>query len=271
MRADLRAQPMNRRTNLFFLLPLLAALVVFFITQHLVFTAVAFVVGYLLMEGLRFTLLPPHLHRAARQYQRGNLEEALELTEQSIAARPERWESHYLRALIKFNSADLKGAELSARQTIDLNPEEAAAHLILGQIAFAQGQYADARRSFLEALQNGGKLGVHQYHAGAAAYRADDCEETIPRLELALRLGIDNPQLMLLAKFYLADCLQRTGETDAAEEYFSQLPDHSRELESLRRDLHIVPDYPERTALSNDVQTIARYVPADPLSENTSD
>ena len=36
---------------------------------------------------------------------------------------------------------------------------------------------------------------------------------------------------------------------------------HADELDSLRHDLHIVPDFPERRALSNDVQAIAAYIP----------
>lgn len=252
---------MNRRVNLLFLIPLLGALVVYFSSQDLILTAVAFVVGYLVMEALRFRLLPPHLHRAARLYQNGDLESALALTEKAIAARPGRWESHYLQSLIRFNSSDLLGAQQSATKAIELAPEQAPIHLILGQILFAQGLYEGARSAFDDALRSGGKSGVYHYHAAAAAYRLGDCKVAIPRLELALRLGVDNPQLVLLAKYYLGTCLEKGGEKETADGYFEQLAQHSAELESLRHDLHIVPDFPERVALSNDVQAIAAYVP----------
>lgn len=248
---------MDRRWNLLFLVPLLAALIAFLVTQQLVYTAIAFVAGYVLMEGFRFLLLPPHLHRAARQYQRGNLEEAMALTKKSIAARPDRWESHYLRALIAFNSAQLNDAEESAQQAIQLKPDEAAAHVTLGQVQFAKGRYDGARKSFLQAIEVGGNAGIHQYHAAAAAFRNSDCDEAIPRLELALRLGIDNPQLELLAKYYLGECHRRAGDEETAAGYFEQLSKHADELENLRRDLQLVPDYPERSALSRDVQAIA--------------
>lgn len=259
---------MNRRANLLFLIPLLAALVVYFVFQDLIVTTVAFVVGYLVMEGLRFRLVPPHLHQAARRYQRGDLESALMLTEKAIAARPQRWESYYLQSLIYFNSSDLKRAEQSAKKAIELDPEQASINLILGQILFAQGLYKDAQSAFDAALRQGGKTGIHYYHAAAAAYRLENCEEASPRLELALRLGVDNPQLVLLAKYYLATCLEKRGEQDVADRYFEQLGQHKEELESLRHDLHIVPDFPERVALSNDVQAIARYVPVEPPSRN---
>lgn len=256
---------MRQRSNLLFAIPLLAALVTYFVTEQLVFTAIAFVVGYLLMEALRFKLLPAHLHRAARLYQRGDLDAAMALTEKAIAENPERWESHYLQALIKFNMADLRAAEESVRKAISRKEDESANHLILGQIMFAQGLYEQAKEAFDKALHHGGKAGIHQYHAAAAAYRLGHCDETIPRMELALRLGIDNPQLVLLAKYYLADCLQKNGEKDAAQGYFDQLAQHTAELESLRHDLHIVPDFPERVALSNDVQAIASYMESETL------
>lgn len=248
---------MDRRWNLLFLVPLMAALIAFLATQELIYTAIAFVAGYVLMEGFRFLLLPPHLHRAARQYQKGNLEEAMALTKKSIAARPDRWESHYLQALIAFNSAQLGDAEESARHAIELKPDEAAAHVVLGQVQFAQGHYDRARKSFLEAIDVGGNAGINQYHAAAAAFRNGDCDETIPRLELALRLGIDNPQLELLAKYYLGECHRRAGDEENAADYFGQMSKHADELENLRHDLQIVPDYPERSALSKDVQAIA--------------
>lgn len=251
---------MDKRWNLLFLVPLLAALVAFLVTQQLVYTAIAFVAGYVLMEGFRFLLLPPHLHRAARRYQKGDLEGAMELTKKSIAARPDRWESHYLQALIAFNSSELNGAEQSARRAVDLKPDEAAAHVVLGQVQFAQGRYDSARASFLEAIGAGGNAGIHQYHAAAAAFRSGDCDEVIPRLELALRLGIENPQLVLLAKYYLAECHRRAGEPETAGDYYGQLSEHVDELENLRRDLQMVPDYPERAALSKDVQAIASAI-----------
>ncbi len=253
---------MRQRSNLLFAIPLLAALVAYFATQQLVYTAIAFVVGYLAMEAFRFRLLPPHLHRAARLYQRGDLESAKELAERSIVEKPERWESHYLLALIKFNTADLKGAGASAQAALELKEDEAACHLINGQIYFAQGLYEEAKQAFDAALRHGGRTGVYQYHAAVAAYRLEQCSEAIPRLELALRLGIDNPQLVLLAKYYLADCLQKSGEQDAAQGYFAQIARHDKELESLRQDLRIVPDFPERKALGRDVHAIAQVADA---------
>lgn len=261
---------MIRRTNLLLVIPVVTALVAYLLTEQLIYTAVAFIAGYLVVGGLRFLLMPPHVHQAARRYQRGDLEGALELAEKAIAARPQRWEPHYLRALIKFSDSNLPGAEESARSAIERQPEEPAAHLILGQVLFAQGEYAAARDAFATALKHGGKEGVYQYHAAAAAYRTGDCSEAIPRLELALRLGLDNAQLRVLATYYLADCLQEKGKQEDADGYFGQLAGFGEELQNLRHDLQLVADYPERTALGEDIRAIAAFVPSSEAEENGS-
>jgi hypothetical protein len=100
-----------RRANLLLIIPIGTALIAYLLTEQLIYTVAAFVAGYLVVGGLRFLLMPPHVHQAAQRYQRGDLQGALELTEKAIAARPQRWEPHYLRALIKFSDSDLPNAE----------------------------------------------------------------------------------------------------------------------------------------------------------------
>lgn len=253
---------MNRRLNLLLIIPIGTALLAYFVTGQLPYTAAAFVAGYILVSALRFLLLPPHLHQAARRYQRGDLAGALDLVEKAIAARPNRWEPHYLEALIRFSNSELDQAQESARKALSMHDEEAATHLVLGQILHAKGKYDEARNAFADALHHGGKDSIYQYHAAATAYRLGDCSEAIPRLELALRLGLENAQLELLATYYLAECLQKSGELDEAKARYEALARYSDELDNLRRDLQLVPDYPERKALSEDIQDIAGYVQA---------
>jgi hypothetical protein len=87
---------------------------------------------------------------------------------------------------------------------------------------------------------------------------------------LALRLGLDNAQLKVLATYYLADCLQDTGRQEDADGYFEQLAGFSDELQNLRHDLQLVADYPERTALGEDIRAIAAFVPASGAEEDGS-
>lgn len=248
---------MDRRWNLLFAVPLLAALVAFLLTNQLLFTALGFVVGYLIMEGLRFLLLPPHLHNAVRLYRRGALEDALPLVEQSIAARPERWESHYLRALILFGMSRLEAAEESARQATQLNADSDINHLTLGQILYAQGRFEEAEEAFADAVRAKGREGVNQYHLASAHYRLQRYEDAAPRLELATRLGLENPQIELLAHYYLGRSLQELGDEEAANAAYEEMQKHAEALEALQEDVQNVPDYPERALLQQDISAIS--------------
>ncbi|HSM56162.1 MAG TPA: tetratricopeptide repeat protein [Candidatus Sulfomarinibacteraceae bacterium] len=251
---------MDRRWNLLFAVPLLAALVAYLLTNQLLFTALGFVVGYLVMEGLRFLLLPPHLHSAVRLYRRGALEEALSRAEESIAAKPERWESHYLRALILFGMSRLEAAEESARRATQLNSESDINHLTVGQILYAQGRFEEAEEAFSEAVRVKGREGVNHYHLASAHYRLERYADAAPRLELATRLGLENPQLELLAHYYLARSLQQLGHEEAAHAAYQEMQKHAEALEALQKDVQNVPDYPERALLQQDITAINSHL-----------
>ncbi|HZD10286.1 MAG TPA: hypothetical protein VE553_03010, partial [Candidatus Binatia bacterium] len=59
---------------------------------------------------------------------------------------------------------------------------------------------------------------------------------------------------------YLADCLLRSGNGEEADKFHRKLSSYKSALENLRHDLHVVPDYPERRALSRDVEAIAQII-----------
>lgn len=251
---------MDRRWNFLFIIPLAAAFVAFIVTNHLLYTAAAFVIGYIAMEGLRFLLLPPHLHRAVQNYQRGNLQEALELAQRSIQARPERWESHYLLALIYFAKSDLTRAEESARKAIELNPDNDVNRATLGQALYAQRRFSEAQEAFAQAVQLKGKEGLNQYNLGSTLFRLERYDEALPRLELATRLGLDDPQLSLLAHYYLGMCLQKEGDEHGAHEAFTGMQEYAEALETLKRDVETAPGYPAQPLLKEDVAAIRRQL-----------
>jgi tetratricopeptide (TPR) repeat protein len=247
---------MDRRWNLLFAIPLLAALVVFLLTEQLAFTALAFVGGYVLMEGLRFLVLPPHLHRAVQNYRRGDLEEALALTEMSIEKRPDRWESHYLRSLIYFAMSRLDLAEQSIREAIRLNEDSDTSYNMLGQILYSQNQLEEAEQNFAKAVELRAREGLNHYHLGATQYRLERYADAAPRLELATRLGIDNPQLNLLAHYYLARSHEQLGQQEEAESAYDKMQENREAFEALKQDVASVPDYPALPQLKQEVAAI---------------
>ncbi len=247
---------MDRRWNLLFAIPLLAALIVFLMTEQLAFTALAFVGGYVLMEGLRFLILPPHLHRAVQHYRRGDLEEALALTERSIEKRPERWESHYLRSLIYFAMSRLDIAEESIREAIRLNENSDSSHNMLGQILYSQNRLEEAEQQFARAVELRAREGLNHYHLGATQYRLERYADAAPRLELAVRLGIENPQLNLLAYYYLARSHEQLGEEEEAEKAYDKMQENREAFEALKQDVANVPDYPGLLQLKQEISAI---------------
>ncbi|HZD09908.1 MAG TPA: tetratricopeptide repeat protein [Candidatus Binatia bacterium] len=249
---------MDRRWNILFIIPLLTALAAFFLTDQLVFTGVGFVVGYLILLGLRSYLLPPHVRKAISLFETGSLEAALAEANAAIAARPEGWEPYYMRALIHFSLSQLGAAEADARRAIELNPESDVNHVTLGQTLFAQARLDEAEEAFREAVRLRGREGLNQYHLGATLFRLDACEEAVPRLELATRLGIPNPQLTLLAYYYLGRCLDHEGEEEAASAAYGEMNKHREALEALKHDAYSVADYPALSLLQNDIAAIEK-------------
>ena len=249
---------MDRRHNLLFILPLAAGLIAYFATQNLLVTALGFIAGYLLMEYLRFVVLPPYLHRAVRLYQGGSLEEALALTDRSLEKRPERWETHYLRSLIFFALSRLPDAIASARRAVAINPKSDASQARLGQALVADGHLEEGRRALEQAVALRPRDAGYRFHLGAALYQLGAYGEAIPHLALAAERGSGNPQLDLLASYYLARSLEQRGGTDEATAAYERMRRHANALPGLQQDLSQAPDYPALAALRRDVAAIAQ-------------
>lgn len=247
---------MDRRWNYLYIIPLLLAFIAFSVTQQIILMAAAFGVGLLIMQLLRSRLLPPYLHKAVRQFQHGDLEEATDLVNKAITARPERWESYYLRSLISFAQTNLDQAEKDAQQAIQLNPKVHTTYIALGQVYYAQTNFQQAKEAFTQAVTRLSKQASNQYHVGTAHYRLQEYDQAIPRLELATKLGLDNPQLYLLAFYYLARSLEAQGHTEDAQIAYSEMAQYTSALEGLQQDTQHVAHFPALTLLKQDIQAI---------------
>lgn len=249
---------MERRWNLLLIIPLLAALIAFFLTEQLIYTALGFVIGYLILQGLRFLLLPPGLHGAVRAFQAGRLEEALERTNHVLDKDPERWETYYLRALIHFARSELPAAEADARSAIERKPDSDTNYVTLGQVLYAQARFPEAEEAFSEAARLRGTEGLNQYHLGATLFHLNRYRDAIPRLELAIKLGISNEQMELLAHYYLARSLQQDGRDKEAADAYDAMQEYADALDDLKRDVASASDYPARHLLQKDVAAIEK-------------
>lgn len=251
---------MERRWNALLIIPLLAALIAFFLTENILYTALGFIVGYLLLQGVRVLLLPSGLHSAVRAFQSGRLEEALARTNRIIDEKPDRWESYYLRALIYFTLSDLPAAEADAREAVERKPDSDTNYITLGQILYAQAQFPEAEEAFAEAVRLRGTEGLNQYHLGATLFHLEHYQDAIPRLELAIKLGTSNEQMELLAHYYLARSLQQDGRDEEAADVYAAMQAYGDALEDLKRDVSSASEYPARHLLQKDVAAIEQRV-----------
>lgn len=249
---------MERRWNLLLIIPLLTALLAFFLTENILYTALGFVVGYLILQGARVLLLPSGLHGAVRAFQSGRLEEALARTNQIIDQKPDRWESYYLRALIHFALSNLPAAEADAREAVERKPDSDTNYVTLGQVLYAQARFPQAEEAFAEAVRLRGTEGLNQYHLGATLFHLERYQDAIPRLELAIKLRTSNEQMELLAHYYLARSLQQVGRDEEAADIYGEMQEHADALANLRRDINSASDYPARHLLQKDVAAIEK-------------
>jgi tetratricopeptide (TPR) repeat protein len=248
---------MERRWNLLLLIPILISFVAFLLTGQILYTAAGFIAGYGLLLIVRRRLLPPHLHEAVQKFQKGDLEGALILARQAIAARPSRWEPYYLQSLIHFGLTQLEQAEASAREALTRNPDSDSAHAVLGQILYAQGRYAPAKDEYVIAARIRSRDAMNQYQAGAAYFRLAEYERAIPRLELATKLGLDDAALALLAHYYLARSFELTDQPGKAESAAEAMHEHRSGLADLKRGVTEAAPYPDLAHLRDDVNALA--------------
>ncbi len=247
---------MNRRLGFLYIIPLGLALITFLITQNALYTALALLLGFAIMQLARNRLLPPFVDRAARAYRQGNLEDARLYADQAITARPEGWEGYYIRSLVNFSQANHQQAEADARRATELGPAVASSQAMLGQILYWQGRLDEALPAFVQAHQHDKRDPMNHFWLGATYYQLEQFEESIPHLELVRRLKIPNPQLELLSTYYLGMALHRLGEEEAAQQQFGRLKEYDAALERLRADLEKAPPTPTTPRLLQEVAAI---------------
>jgi len=80
------------------------------------------------------------------------LEQALHWTQQIIASDKLNAEAHYLEGIILQEKDDLKGALLSIKRALFLDPDFVVAHFALGNLAMRRGRPKDSQRHFITAL-----------------------------------------------------------------------------------------------------------------------
>lgn len=129
--------------------------------------------------------------------QTGDLDAALREFEKVVQLAPQLAAAHINLGAVLYDKGDYSRAIPALRRALDLNPGLPGAHLMLGAALLAQGYPAEAI-PHLEKTQTVDLLGVALLEAGRE-------RESVDRLEAALQLRRDDPDLL----YYLAQAYSR--------------------------------------------------------------
>ena len=225
--------------------------------------AITGVSASLLMLSVQRAFTVPLSYRLARRnFLRGNLEMALDLTDKAIAARPGFWESYQLRALIYLAGMRFGQAERDALKALELRPDAHPVYNTLGQLHLAEANYEKAATAYAKAISLSPKHALYHLYHGMALYRMNNARDAAESLAAATRLGLPVVTFELLAYYYLGRALEGNREVEKAEEIFIDMLAFRDGLDGLKSELAQQPDFPELPHLRSDLRDMERRLAA---------
>jgi len=166
--------------------------------------------------------LPAHKLNAEALEMQGKWDEAQREYEDMIAKEPDAPSLHYLlgRLLLSRPQPDANSAQRAKdefQKEIQINPRNAGAEYILGEMARQESQLEEAISHFSRAAKLDSSFGDAFMGWGFCLVTLKRYEEAIPPLRAAVRLQQGNPS----AHYNLAVALSRTGQKEEADKEFA--------------------------------------------------
>jgi tetratricopeptide (TPR) repeat protein len=166
--------------------------------------------------------IPAHKLNAEALEMQGRWDEAQREYEEMIGQEPNAPGIHYLfgRLLLSRPDVDGKGAERAKQEfqkELQIDPRNAGAEFILGEMARQESKLDEAVTHFSQAAQLDANFGDAYMSWGLCLVTLKRYEEAIPPLRVAVRLQQGNPS----AHYNLAVALSRTGKKEEAEREFA--------------------------------------------------
>ena len=166
--------------------------------------------------------LPAHKLNAEALEMQGKWDEAQREYEEMIAKEPDAPSLHYLlgRLLLSRPQPDAHSAQRAKEQfqkEIEIDPRNAGAEYILGEMARQESQLEEAVSHFSRAAKLDSSFGDAFMGWGFCLVTLKRYEEAIPPLQAAVRLQQGNPS----AHYNLAVALSRTGQKEEADKEFA--------------------------------------------------
>ncbi len=208
---------------------------------------------FLLLVAQRLLDTPISYRVAQRYFSQGRSDEALDMVNKAIQARPDFWESYQLRALIYLTNLNFAHAERDAQAAIALKPNAHPVYNTLGQVYLAQEQFEQAARIYQRAIDLDPDNAIYHYHLGLSLYRQGQYEAAVEPLHTAIRSTLPLPDYDLLAHYYLGLSLEQTGRPQAAQTAYEQLANFQEGLDYLEKQYGQQPDYPHLANMKIDL------------------
>lgn len=266
-----QATPRVRRMAIVLAVPALVGIALGMVYGSASYTLLGVGLSILLLILQRVIDTPISFRFAAREFQNGRIEAALDLVNRSINARPDFWQSYQLRAMIYLTKLDFLRAKKDALAAIERNPKAHPALNTLGQIYLAEEQFAEAAEVYGHALELAPDYALYHYHFGLAQYRLGQYDEAADSLASATQGAMPIIEYDLQNYYYLGRSLEALGETDLAAEAYGEMARFAAGLWPLRRQLDNQPDFPHLAQMRADLADLDRRLPQQELKKQTHD
>jgi tetratricopeptide (TPR) repeat protein len=247
-----------RRLALLLALPALGGITFGLVYGSASYTMLGVGLTLLLLILQRVIDTPLSFRFAARQFQNGHSEAALDLINRSINARPDFWQSYQLRALIYLSKLDFIRAEKDSQAAIERNPKAHPAYNTLGQVYLAQARFAEVAQVYTQVLELAPDYALYYFHLGLAQYRQEQFEAAAQTMASATQGTMPMPEYDLQTYYYLGSSLEKAGEITLAAEAFREMGKFAEGLWPLQRQIEALPDYPHAAQLREDLAEIKR-------------
>ena len=165
---------------------------------------------------------PAHKLNAEALEMQGKWDEAQREYEDMIAKQPNEPGLHFLlgRSLLSRPDADPRTFELARQQfqkELEIDPKNAGAHYVLGELASKEQDWDEAIKQFSEAAKIDANFAEAFLGWGFTLVTVKHYQEAIEPLRVAERLTPGNPAV----HYSLATALTRTGQKEEAEKEFA--------------------------------------------------
>jgi tetratricopeptide (TPR) repeat protein len=250
------ARPIVRLLALVFAVPAMVGIALSFSSGSARPLVIGVGITFLLLVVQRLLDTPVSYRVALRYFSQGRMDEALAMINKAVEARPDFWESQQLRALIHLTRLDFTRAEKDARAAIAIRPDAHPVYNTLGQVYLAREQFERAAEIYEQALDLDPDNAIYHYHLGLSLYRQGLYEEAVEPLHTAVRRTLPLPEYDLLAHYYLAVCLEKSGRPQAAQEAYDKMASFRHGLDYLKDQYDKQPDYPHLPNMKADLAAV---------------